>query len=95
MAEHKRRKTDNQHNGKVTIREIYELVFPMTETIADTKKDIAVMKGDVSNIKDDVEELKTCIKGKISIKAFTGWLIATSVILTIAFAIMGFYFRGF
>ena len=88
MSEHNRRKTDNQHNGKVNIREVYDIVFPM-------KEDIAVIKTKVHIIKDDVGTLKECIKGKISIKAFSVWLSLTTGLLLIAFTILGFYYRGF
>ena len=87
IMEHKRRKTDNQHNGKVTIREVYDIILPMRD-------DITTMKGDVGNMKDDVEELKICIKGKISIRAFATWLSVTTGILLLVFIILGFYYRG-
>ena len=85
--EHKRRKTDNQHNGKVTIREIYEIVMPMG-------KSIAVMEDNISDMKDDIEDLKDNIKSKISIKAFSTWLSVTTGILLLVFIILGFYYRG-
>ena len=92
--ERNRRKSDNQHNGKVGIREVYDLVFPMTENIEETKKDIAVMQLDITNIKDDIKDLKISIKGKISIKAFATWLSITTGLLLMAFTILGFYYRG-
>ncbi len=85
--EHKRRKTDNQHNGKVTIREIYDIVMPMG-------KSIAVMEDNIGNMKSDIEDLKDSIEGKISIRAFATWLSVTTGILLLVFIILGFYYRG-
>ena len=87
MTEHKRRKTDNQHNGKVTIREIYEIIMPMG-------KSIAVIENNIGSMKDDIEDLKDSIEGKISIRAFATWLSVTTGILLLVFIILGFYYRG-
>ena len=85
--EHKRRKTDNQHNGKVGIREVYDIVYPM-------KENIAVVRSELTTIKDNIGDLKESIKGKISIRAFATWLSVTTGILLLVFIILGFYYRG-
>ena len=85
--EHNRRKSDNQHNGKVGIREIYDIVYPM-------KENIAVVRSELTTIKDNIGDLKESIKGKISIRAFATWLSVTTGILLLVFIILGFYYRG-
>ena len=92
--EHKRRKTDNQHNGKVGIREVYDIVYPMNKATEETKLDIGIIKTELITIKEDIGDLKKSNKSKISIRAFATWLSVTTGILLLVFIILGFYYRG-
>ena len=84
-----------ENNGtKATIREVYDLVKPMNESITKIE---TLLTTHLGNYEKDCEENKTEHKSfnnrfanKISIKAFASWLTGAGLFITMILALLKF-----
>ncbi len=89
------------NNNKATVQKLYDEIIPVIKTLASQTSDLLHIKEDLVgvshtvdlvDIKSDIKEIKTDMKSKISIKAFTSWLVSLSVAIGIITTIL-FLFR--
>ena len=75
-------------NNRATVQKLYDEILPIV-------KEIAISTTKITEIEKDLKNIKTDMKSKISIKAFSAWLGSLSIIIGIIITIISLIFlRG-
>ena len=69
------------NNNKATVQKLYDEIIPIV-------KGISAHTTELVGIKKVIESIQTDMKSKISIKAFTSWLVSVSIIIGIIITII-------